>query len=118
MKDICADNSLSIASSDNLVDQYYYVGDSALAVQATVSQTVAISDCPLTVTLEYWDELSHIWRDHTELTTTAGQEEYSLSAYTSSFVQNWVDVNTGYFEIYTLDANDEYDGPTTSNTEI
>ena len=72
----------------------------------------------MTVTLEYWDELSHIWRDHTELTTTAGQEEYSLSAYSSSFVQNWVSVNTGYFEIYTLDANDEYDGPTTSNTEI
>ena len=118
LKDPCADNSLSIANSDVLVDQLYYVSDPAHPVQATVSQTVSISTCPLTVVLEYWDETARIWRDHSDLTSTAGQEEYSLVAYTASFVQNFQAVNTGYFEIYTTDANDEYDGPTTAHTEI
>ena len=118
LKDPCADNQLSIAVSDELGDQLYYVGDAAKVVTPVVAQTVSISTCPLTATLEYWDEKDRIWRPHADLTTVAGQEEYSGSAYTTSFVQSFITADTGVLTIYTDDSSIEYDPPDEPHTEV
>ena len=119
LKDACADNELSIAEANEIGEQLYYVGETAIPVLATVDQTVSISTCPLDVVLEYWDEKLRIWRDYSELTTDHGQEEHtSFTAFTSTFVDSFTAVDTGAFNIYTDDTSDEYDGPDTSYTEI
>ena len=118
LKDPCADNQLSIAASDELGDQLYAVGDTAKVVTPVVAQTVDIATCPLTASLDYWDEKDRIWRPHTDLTTVAGQEEYSGSAYTTSFVQSFVTANTGVLTIYTQDLSVEYDPPDSPHTEV
>ena len=119
LKDACADNELSIADANQIGDQLYYVGETAIGVLATVDQTVSISTCPLDVVLEYWDEKDRIWRDYTELTSDHGQEEHTtFTAFTSTFVDSFVSVDTGAFDIYTEDTSDEYDGPDTPYTEI
>jgi hypothetical protein len=118
LKDPCADNQLSIVTANQLGDQLYYVGDNALVVTPTVGQTVSIATCPLTCTLDFWDEKARVWRPHSDLTVVAGQEEFSGAAYTTSFVQSFVTVDTGVLTIYTADAADEYDPVGLPHTEV
>ena len=89
-------------------------------VTPTVAQTVAIATCPLTCVLEFYDEQEHIWRPHSDLTVEVGQTEFSSTAYTSSFVQSFIAVDTGVLTVYTTrtDSLGEYDPIGLPHTEI
>jgi hypothetical protein len=81
-----------------------------------------VSKCPLTASLEYFDENVKLWRTYTSLNTAnlAGQDEHSFSTFTNSFVTNFVSVNTGYWDISISEANalNEWDGPNSPHTEV
>ena len=118
LKDPCADNQLSITDANAIGDQLYYIEDTALVITPVVDQTVAIATCPLTAVLEFYDEQKNVWRPHSDLTVEVGQDEFTGTAYTSSFVQSFITADTGVFTVYTtraasLGEYDPVDGPYT-----
>jgi len=126
LKDKCADNKLSITAADNTAngaDHLYYIGDpTSTDYRPVVTKDEIVSKCPLACTLEYYDENTKLWRASGQLTTTAaGQDEHpSLSTFTTGIVNNWVSVNTGYWDISIseADALTQYDGPNGPHTDI
>ena len=70
--------------------------------------------------LEFYDEQEEIWRPHSELTVEVGQDEFTPTAYTSSYVQSFITADTGVLTVYTTRAASagEYDPIGLPHTEI
>jgi hypothetical protein len=125
LKDKCADNKISLTDTNNLnlgSDHLYYIGDTSTDYRPVITKDELVSKCPLTATLEYFDEDVKLWRTYTSLTSAnlAGQDEHSFSTFTNSIVTSFVSANTGYWDIYITEANalNEWDGPNSPHTEV
>ena len=107
IKDACADNTLSILEANDLLEQTYYIADPAHTITPVVTTTVPTATCPLTVTLDYFDESMAQWRAY----------DYSIVTNPTTFVTSFVAVDTGVLTIETSDTT-TYDPDNDTWTEL
>lgn len=69
LKDKCADNNISLTNANNLnfgSDHLYYIGNpTSTDYRPVITKDELVSKCPLTATLEYFDENVKLWRTYT-----------------------------------------------------